>query len=70
MVFVIGGLVTVGVSDMMNQKDCMTYDHDTTISKAKPHHQFSIMDAPISLADTRPVCKNDDKCFCWRPLDL
>merc|ERR1719153_918678 len=57
MVFVIGGLVTVGVSDMMN--DCMTYDHNTTISIAKPHHQFSIMDAPISLADTRPVCKND-----------
>merc|ERR1719193_768807 len=59
MVFVIGGLVTVGVSDMMNQKDCSISYHNTTISIAKPHHQFSIMDAPISLADTRPVCKND-----------
>merc|ERR1719312_1804631 len=59
MVFVIGGLVTVGVSDMMNQKDCETPHHNTTISMAKTHHQFSLMDAPISLADTRPVCKND-----------
>merc|ERR1719277_1254017 len=37
MVFVIGGLVTVGVSDMMNQKDCETPHHNTTISMAKKH---------------------------------
>jgi len=59
MVFVIGGLVTVGVSDMLNQKDCTPSDHNNTITTDKPHHQFSIMDAPISLADTKPVCKND-----------
>ena len=57
MVFVIGGLVTVGVSDMLNQKDCTPSDHNTTISKAQP--QFSLMSAPISLATADPGCKND-----------
>merc|ERR1711936_26608 len=45
MVFVIGGLVTVGVSDMLNQKDCntpnATIDHNTTMSTSRP--KFSIM---------------------------
>merc|ERR1711970_469648 len=58
MVFVIGGLVTVGVSDMLNQKSCTTIsDDNTTMTMAKP--EFSIMSAPISLATTEPGCKND-----------
>jgi len=57
MVFVIGGLVTVGVSDMLNQKDCSPSDHNTTVSSTK--QQFSLMSAPISLAVTDPGCKND-----------
>ena len=59
MVFVIGGLVTVGISETMNQKDCDTSSPNTTTSMVKTYHQFRIMDAPISLADTRPVYKND-----------
>jgi len=58
MVFVIGGLVTVGVSDMLNQKDCSTTDHNITMTKAK-HPVFSIMSAPISLAAADGDCKND-----------
>jgi len=54
MVFVIGGLVTVGVSDMLNQKDCNTTNHNTTRQPV-----FSIMSAPISLAATDSGCKND-----------
>jgi len=58
MVFVIGGLVTVGVSDMLNQNDCTpsnTTDKNTTTST-----RFSIMSAPISLASSEdPGCKND-----------
>merc|ERR1719427_715096 len=61
MVFVIGGLVTVGVSDMLNQKNCntpnTTIDLNTTMSTSSP--KFSIMTAPISLANTEPGCKND-----------
>merc|ERR1719350_836811 len=57
MVFVIGGLVTVGVSDMLNQKDCSPSDHNTTVSSTK--QQFSLMSAPISLAVADPGCKND-----------
>jgi len=59
MVFVIGGLVTVGVSDMLNQKDCTPSDHNTTVSTVKP--QFSMMTSPISLAMADPGCKNDTK---------
>ena len=58
MVFVIGGLVTVGVSDMLNQKDCSTTDHNITMNKAK-QPVFSIMSAPISLAAADGDCKND-----------
>ena len=58
MVFVIGGLVTVGVSDMLNQKDCSTTDHNITMNKAK-HPVFSIMSAPISLDSADGDCKND-----------
>jgi len=54
MVFVIGGLVTVGVSDMLNQKDCNTTNHNNTRQPV-----FSIMSAPISLAATDSGCKND-----------
>lgn len=60
MVFVIGGLVTVGVSDMLNQKDCTpsnTTDELNTNNSTVT--QFSIMTAPISLAGTGPACKND-----------
>jgi len=59
MVFVIGGLVTVGVSDMLNQKDCTpdTTDLNTTVSNRRP--EFSIMTSPISLASTYTGCKND-----------
>jgi len=58
MVFVIGGLVTVGVSDMLNQKDCSTTDHNITMNKAK-QPVFSIMSAPISLDSADGDCKND-----------
>jgi len=61
MVFVIGGLVTVGVSDMLNQKSCTTTttisEDNTTMTMAMP--EFSIMSAPISLATSEPGCKND-----------
>merc|ERR1719431_1843535 len=57
MVFVIGGLVTVGVSDMLNQKDCSTNDHKSPMSMSKP--VISIMSAPISLAAVHGGCKND-----------
>jgi len=61
MVFVIGGLVTVGVSDMLNQKNC-TPDHNST-DLANASYQStgsSLMLAPISLAGMEePGCKND-----------
>jgi len=57
MVWVIGGLVTVGVSDMLNQKDCNPSDHNTTESAFHP--KFNLMSAPISLATSEPSCKND-----------
>jgi len=46
--------VTVGVSDMLNQRDCSTTNHNTTRQPV-----FSIMSAPISLAATDSGCKND-----------
>merc|ERR1719369_203062 len=61
MVFVIGGLVTVGVSDMLNQKDCHTpntnIDPNSNMSESRP--KFGILTAPISLARADPGCKND-----------
>merc|ERR1719369_2411366 len=61
MVFVIGGLVTVGVSDMLNQKDCHTPNTiiDPTSNMSESRHKFSVMTAPISLARVDPGCKND-----------
>merc|ERR1719474_2137262 len=59
MVFVIGGLVTVGVSDMLNQKDCSTTDHNITMNKAK-QPVFSIMSAPIYLAAADRDCSTTD----------
>jgi len=67
MVFVIGGLVTVGVSDMINQKDCNpsnttgldTTDYHTNTNMSTISPRFSLMSAPISLAGTDPGCKND-----------
>ena len=58
MVFVIGGLVTVGVSDMLNQKDCHTTKDNITMNTAK-QPVFSLMSAPISLAASDGGCKND-----------
>merc|ERR1719351_106475 len=60
MVFVIGGLVTVGVSDMMNQKSCNGTDinnNSTNVFNA----EFSY--APISVLSQKlhggSDCKND-----------
>jgi len=60
MVFVIGGLVTVGVSDMMNQKDCNSTDTNNNSSDVF-NAEFSY--APISVISHQKHgnsdCKND-----------
>ena len=60
MVFVIGGLVTVGVSDMMNQKPCKPdngTDHINNSMKEVYNAEFSY--APLTVLAEETDCKND-----------
>lgn len=61
MIFVIGGLVTVGVSDMMTQKPCKP-DNSTSPSSSNVTHQyeFEFSYAPLSVLGAQAAgCKND-----------
>merc|ERR1719350_2078539 len=60
MVFVIGGLVTVGVSDMMNQKPCKPdngTDHINNTDYEVYNAEFSY--APLTILKSESDCKND-----------
>ena len=60
MVFVIGGLVTVGVSDMMNQKPCNPHNGTDHINKNIDevyNAEFSY--APLTVLKSQSDCKND-----------
>ena len=64
MVFVIGGLVTVGVSDMLNQKQCHN-STDTDNNDVIHDNSTSVFDSEFSYADLtihrnlKNDCKND-----------
>ena len=61
MIFVIGGLVTVGVSDMMTQKPCKP-DNTTTShsSNVTSEYEFEFSYAPLSVLGAKAAdCKND-----------
>ena len=60
MVFVIGGLVTVGVSDMMNQKPCKPdngTDHINNTMEEVYNSEFSYASLTVLKSDSD--CKND-----------
>ena len=58
MVFVIGGLVTVGLSDMLNQKP--KCHHDTNVTIQGPHSQgYALVLSPVSFTSSS-VCSPDN----------
>ena len=64
MVFVIGGLVTVGVSDMMNQKTCNSTNTDDTATNVTTVYNADFSYASLSVHGNRnnvggADCKND-----------
>ena len=58
MVFVIGGLVTVGLSDMLNQKPKCHHDTNSTI---QGHHSqgYALVLSPVSFTSSS-VCSPDN----------
>ena len=62
MVFVIGGLVTVGVSDMMNQKPCNPNngtDHINNTNTINEVYNVEFSYAPLTVLKSQSDCKND-----------
>lgn len=62
MVFVIGGLVTVGVSDMMNQKPCNPNngtDHINNTNTIDEVYNVEFSYAPLTVLKSQSDCKND-----------
>ena len=58
MVFVIGGLVTVGLSDMLNQKPTCHQDTNSTI-QAQQSQGYALVLSPVSFT-SNSVCNPDN----------